>query len=73
MYICKVINNEKTENMTTYKIISKKNQGIYSNNEIIRILTTINILNHYSFFEFSKIGYDSQFNLVEIIEIEKIF
>lgn len=54
--------------MKTFKIISKKKQNCYSEGELIRRITTDNILNHYSFYEFSKTGYDGQFNLVEVVE-----
>jgi hypothetical protein len=54
--------------MKTYKIISLKNQGIYSEGEVIRTVTEDKLF--YSFFPSSDKGYDEQFNYVQIIEVK---
>ena len=54
--------------MKTYKIISLKNQGIYSEGETIRIVTADKMF--YSFFPQSNKGYDDQWNYIQIAEVK---
>lgn len=54
--------------MKTYKVISLKNQGIYSEGEVIRTVTEDKLF--YDFFPYSDKGYDSQFNYIQIVEVK---
>jgi len=68
------MNQTKTHKiMKTYKIISTKNQGIYSEGELIRNITTNNIAEYYGLendklFNINKVNSDNS-NLIKIIEL----
>ena len=54
--------------MKTYKVISLKEQGIFSEGEVIRTVTEDKML--YDFFPESDKGYDDQFNYIQILEVK---
>jgi hypothetical protein len=54
--------------MKTYKIISLKKQGVYSEGEVIRTVTEDKMF--YSFFPESDKGYDDQWHYIQIVEVK---
>lgn len=54
--------------MKTYKIISLKNQGVYSEGQTIRIITEDKMF--YSFFPFTNKGYDDMGHYIQIVEVK---
>lgn len=54
--------------MKTFKIISLKKQGVYSEGEVIRTVNEDKLF--YPFYPSSDKGYDDQFNYIQIVEVK---